>query len=150
MIDPTLTITISRASLSLPDLVFSGKVDGTVLGIVNYQPPAYLWRIAYMPDSADTHGSEAVSAAYQQAILGWDWMRDSSTTEAQVQAAREEVRAALAQFSYTVTTKVSDAPAEVWAADPGSLTPPARSYVDLAHLWPVFAITIPVYPIPGA
>lgn len=150
MTDPTLTISIDRTSLSLSALVFSGSLDGTVLGIVNYQPPAFQMRVNYAPDSADVHGSEALSASYQQALLSFDWMRDASTTETQVQAAREEVRAALAQFSFTVTTQVSGAPAEVWSASPGSLTPPARTYMDLTHLTPVFGVSIPVYPIPGS
>jgi hypothetical protein len=147
MIDPTLTITVSRTSLSLPDLVFSGSLDGTTLGIVGYQPPSLLWRRNYMPDSADNHGSELISAAYQQAILGWDWVRDGGATETQVQASRDEVAEALAQFAYTVTTQVSGAPAEVWSAEPGDQVPSARTYVDLVHANPVYAITLPVYPI---
>lgn len=147
MTSPTLTVSIGRTSLSLSPLVFSGTVDGNVLGVVNFQAPAYLPRIKYAPDSDDVHGSEPISWAYQQGLLSWDWMRDRSTSETQVQAARDEVRAALAQFSYTVTTQVSGAPAEVWAANPGTLTPPARTYVDLAYLVPVFVVTIPVYPI---
>jgi hypothetical protein len=147
VVDPTLTITVSRTSLSLPALVFSGTLDSNVLGVVGYQQPALQWRLGYMPDSADVHGSEALSAAYQQAILGWDWARDGATTETQLQASRVEVAAALAQFSYTITTQISGAPAEVWRADPGSQVPSARTYVDLAHLSQVFAVTVPVYPI---
>lgn len=152
MTDPTLTVTIDRSGMpgSLSPLVFSGVRDSTVLGIVGYQPPATQWRIGYAPDAADVHGSEPVSAAYQQAILGFDWLRALGSTETQVQASRKEVEAALAQFSYTVTTQVSGAPAEVWAADPGSQVPSARTYVDLANRSPVFAVTIPVYPIPGS
>lgn len=146
MIDPTLTITVSRTALSLPDLVFSGRL-GTTLGVVNYQPAALLWRRDYMPDSADAHGSELVAASYQQAILGWDWVREDGSTETQVQASRKEVEAALAQFSYTITTQVSDAPAEVWSADPGDQTPSARTYEDLANSNPVYAVSVPVYPI---
>lgn len=147
MTDPTLTITVSRTSLSLSPLVFSAALDGTTLGIVGYQPASRLWRRGYMPDSVDSHGSELVSAAYQQAILGWDWVRDNGATETQVQASREEVAAALAQFSYTITTQVSGAPAEVWAADPGDQVPAARTFENLAHRNPVYAVSVPVYPI---
>lgn len=147
MTDPTLTITIDRTSLSLSPLVLSGTVDGNALGVVSYQPPALQWRRGYMPDSADNHGSEVVSAAYQQAILGFDWVRDNDSTETQVQASRVEVAAALAQFSYTVTTQVSGAPAEVWSADPGDQVPSARTYSDLVYRNPVYAVSIPVYPI---
>lgn len=147
MTDVPATITVSRASLSLPDLVFSMAYDGTPLGILSYQAPALLWRRNYMPDSVDTHGSELVSAAYQQAILGWDWIRDNGATEAQVQASRKEVEQALAQFSYTVTTQVNGAPAEAWSAEPGDQTPSARTYEDLANSNPVFSVSVPVYPI---
>lgn len=152
MTDPTLTISVSRsvAAGGPTSLVFSGTIDANALGIVGYQPPSRLWRRTYMPDSADTHGSEPIGAAYQQAILGWDWVRDGDATETQVQASRDEVAAALAQFSYTVTTQVSGAPAEVWSAEPGDQVPSARSYEDLAHRNPVFAVTIPVYPIAGS
>ena len=147
MIDPTLTITVSRTSLSMPDLVFSGSLDGTTLGITGYQPPSLLWRKNYMPDSDDVHGSELVSASYQQAILGWDWVRDNGATEAQVQASRQEVAAALAQFSYAITTQVNGAPAEVWRADPGDQTVAPRTWENLAYSNPVYAVSVPVYPI---
>jgi hypothetical protein len=147
MTDPTLTITISRTSLSLSPLVFSAALDVNPLGIVGYQPPALQWRLGRMPDSADVHGSETISASYQQSILGWDWVREDGSTETQVQASRKEVEAALGQFSYTITTQISGAPAEVWSADPGDQVSSARSYEDLANANPVFAVTVPVYPI---
>lgn len=147
MVDPTLTITVSRTSLALSPLIFSGTLDVNALGIVGYQPPALQHRRTYMPDSASVVGSELLESAYQQSILGWDWVRDGATTETQLQASRVEVAAALAQFSYTITTQVTGAPAEVWSAEPGDLVPSARDYTNLAHLSQVFAVTVPVYPI---
>lgn len=146
MTDPTLTISIDRTSLSLSALVFSASL-GTTLGVVDYQPPATQWRLSYAPDSINVHGSELIGAAYQQSILGFDWVREAGSTETQVQASRVEVAAALAQFSFTVTTQVSGAPAEVWAADPGSQVPSARTFENLMNRNPVFAVSIPVYPI---
>lgn len=150
MIDPTLTISIDRTSLSLSPLTFSGAQDGTTLGIVEYLPPQLRSRVLYMPSSADVHGDEAIAASWQQSILGFDWTRDGVATETQIQASFAEVMAAIGQFSYTVTTQVSGAPAQVWAADMGSMTPSARNYIDLANLTPVYAVSIPVYPIAGA
>lgn len=154
MTDPAVTLTISIDRSGMPGspspLVFSATLDGTALGIVGYQPPATDWRRDYAPDSADVHGSELIAAAYQQAILGWDWVDDNASTETQVQASRKEVEAALAQFSYPITTQVSGAPAEVWLAEPGTQTPSARTYEDLANRNPVFAVSVPVYPIPSA
>jgi hypothetical protein len=150
MTDPTLTITVDRTSLSLSALVFSASLDANALGIVGYQPPALQQRIAYAPDSVNIHGSEAIAASYQQAVLGWDWIRDGAT-EAQVQTSFDEVADALAQFSFTITTQVSGATAQVWSADPGSMTPAARSYVDLVNPGiQVFSASVPVYPIAGA
>ena len=152
MTDPTLTISVSRTiAAGGPDpLLFSASLDGTPLGILNYQQPASQQRVAYAPDSINVHGSEAIGSSLQQALLPFDWVRDDDATETQVQASRKEVEAALAQFSYTVTTQVSGAPAEVWRADPGSQVPSPRTYEDLANRNPVYAVTIPVYPIPGS
>lgn len=149
MTDPTLSISISRsAAAGGPTALVFDAQPGATLGIVSYQPPALQQRIAYAPDSVDIHGSEAIGASYQQALLSFDWMRDGSTTETQLQASFAEVATALAQMSYTVTTQVSGAPAQVWAADPGSMVPAARTYVDLVNPnTVVYSVTIPVYPI---
>lgn len=150
MVDPTLTISIDRTSLSLPPLVFSGTLDSNDLGVVDYQQPALQMRVGYVPDSVDRHGSQKNSAAYQQAILGWDWVADQAASETESQAAYLEVAAALAQFDYTITTQVSGAPAQVWDPDPGSVVPSSRTYEDLSNLTQVFAVTVPVYPIAGS
>lgn len=149
-VNPTLTITIDRASLSLPPLEFSGRLDGTSLGIVEYQAPARIARIDYAPDVAGVHGSEAQAWAWEQAILGWSFVRVAATTEADLQASYGEVVAALGRRSYTITTQISGAPAQGWAADPGSVTPAARDLASLRYLGTVYAVTVPVYPIPGS
>lgn len=148
MTDPTLTISVSRTSLSLSPLVFSASLDGTALGIVGYQPPGRLARVTYAPDSVDVDGSEPIAASWQQAILGWDWISDLAASETVMQASYATVCAAIGQFSYTVTTQVSGAPAEVWKADRGSINRSPRTYIDLSHPTAVMhAITIPVYPV---
>jgi hypothetical protein len=151
--DPTLTISIDRSGMpgALEPLVFSGAVDATPLGIYDYQEPARQMRVTYAPDSADIHGSEATGAALQQAVLGWDWAADHATSETDVQAAYDEVAAAISQFSYLVTTQVSGAPARVWSADPGSLIPSPRDYSDLSDpTTHVYSVSLPVFPIPGS
>lgn len=149
-VNPTLTITIDRASMSLPPLEFSGRLDGTTLGVVEYQAPARVSRVDYVPDVAGVHGSEAQAWSWEQAILGWSFVRVGATTEAQLQASYGEVVAALGRRSYTITTQVSDAAPETWACDPGSVTPAPRDLVNLRHLGTVYAVTVPVYPIPGS
>lgn len=153
MTAPTNTISIDRSSLTLSALQISGSRDGTELGLVRYIPPARIPRIAYQPDTGGIHGSEATQWSWQQAILGFDWVPDTAESETEIQAAYYEMLAAITQFKYEVTTQVSGAPAEVWLADPGAITlggSDGRTYVDLNFLRPVYAVTIPVYPIPGA
>lgn len=153
MTTPTVTVSIDRTGLSLGALTFTGTKSGATRGIVNYVPPALISRIAYMPDSDSVHGSEATAASWQQAILGFDWVPVDAASETVVQAAYLEVAAAVGQFSYTVTTQVGGAPAQVWRADAGSIQlggSSGRTYVDLANRVPVYAVTIPVYPLPGA
>lgn len=151
-LDPTLTINISRLLLpgDLDPLEFSATLDGTTLGILSYQEPAMLQRLGYMQDHPDVDGSELTSASLQKVLLGFDWFADLAETEAEAQSAKVEVRAALRQIAYTVTTQVSGAPAEVWFADPGNMTPSPRTYDDLVNLGQAHEVSIPVQPIPGA
>lgn len=149
----TMTISIERvAAAGGPDpLVYSGARDAVPLGIVSYQAPAHLNLVSYAPQSGDLNGSEAISKTLQQALLSYDWMCDTADAESVMQAAYEATCAAVDQFSYIVTTQIGDAPAQTWRADAGSVTPPARTFVDLEHPNAlVISVTIPVYPIPGS
>lgn len=152
MVDPTLTISIDRTSLSLTPLVFSGTLAGTTLGVVEYSPPAEQARIEYMPDNPHIHGSEPIGAALQQSILSFSWMRVGATAEAEIRASLTEVRAAIRRLEFTVTTTENGAAPEVWAGVFGSmaLAENRRDRISLKHLVPVYAVTIPVYPIPGS
>lgn len=152
MADPTLTISIDRASLSLSPLEFSGSNDGTDLVIVSYVPPSLINQVEYMADSSDVHGAEAVAAHYLQGVLAFSWYRNSAASETVVQSAFAEVAAAIGQFSFEIETQVSGAPVQTWRADPGSLTGDSngRTYVDLSTLTPVYSVSIPVHPIPEA
>ena len=153
MTAPTVSISIDRTSLSLAPLTFSGTRVGATKGIVRYIEPALIERPTYMPDSDSVDGSEATSSAWALAILGFDWFPIGAANETAVQAARNEVRAALAQFGFTITTQISGAPAEVWtAAARGSMAlggSDGRTYVDLTFLQPVYSVTIPVHPVPA-
>jgi len=153
MTDPTRTISIDRSGMpgALGPLLFSAADDSTELGIYDFQEPGLQMRVFYAPDSIDIHGSEATGASYQQAVLGWDWAADQAASETEVQAAYDEVAAAIAQMSFLVTTQTNGAPARVWAADPGSILPSPRDYAELADpRMAVYAVTLPVYPIPGS
>lgn len=148
----SLTITIDRTSLSLADLVLSGTDDVNDYGITSYSPPALQARLRQLPDSDFIHGSEFTGGVWQQAILGFSWVPDHADDETDVQTAYAVVAAAIGQFEFEVTTQVGGAPAQVWQANKGSiqLAGGSRTYADVEHSNPVYSVTIPVYPIPGA
>lgn len=142
----TLTITISRDGA---DLVLSGTIDANALGVTNYQEPPRQARVEYAPDSRYVHGSEALSATYQQSFLSFDVVTDQAATEAASRTSLAELLAAIGQFSYTVTVVVDGAPAETWACDTGSMVPVGnRTLMDLEHHNPVWSVQIPCKPIP--
>lgn len=153
-VDPTLTITIDRSGMpgALTDLVLSARLDGADFGITSYSPPDFESQNTYAADSPYTHGSEVAASKIAQGFLTFAWVPVSATTTAEVQVARDEIKAAIRQFSFLVTTKEGLAPAEVWAADPGSqrLAGGSLTRMVIKHLVPVYVVTIPVYPIPGA
>lgn len=151
--DIPVTVTIDRTSLSKAALVISGANDGTTLGLTACQPPSKVARITYAPDHPDMDGSVALSATWQQALLGFNVVTDQAPDEATVAAQIAELTEALSQFGYLVTTQVGNAPAEVWSAQRGSIalaSSDGRAFSDLRDHNPVYSVTIPVYPIPGA
>lgn len=149
-----LSISIDRSGMpgSLSPLVLHGSVDSSVRRIVAYSPPAKQARIKWGPDSDDVEGSEALAATWQQALMGFK-VKMVAATETLLQAGVVELEAALAQFAFTVTTQLSGAPAQVWAANRGSIQladSDGRTPSDVHNLNPVYAVTIPVYPIAGS
>jgi hypothetical protein len=147
-----VTVSIDRTSLGKAPLVLSAGQD-TTLGLTAYQPPGKVARVTYANDHPDMDGSVALSASWQQALLGFNVVTDQAADEAAIASQVAELVEALAQFSYLVTTTVGNAPAEVWSAQRGSIAlavSDGRSFTDLANHNPVYAITIPVYPIPGS
>lgn len=74
----------------------------------------------------------------------------TAANETSAQSSYATVAAAIGQHSFTVTTQVSGAPAQVWSADRGSIQlagSGGRTYIDLMNANPEYAVTIPVYPI---
>lgn len=151
MTDVAILITISRSvAAGGPDpLVLSGTIDSNALGVTNFARPGLNARITYAPDSRYFDGSEETAVAWDQSILPFAWFPDQAEDETDGQAAFWEVAAAIAQRRYDVTTQVADAPAEVWRAKRGSMSPDPRSYSDLVGNNPVYAVQIPVHPIPS-
>jgi hypothetical protein len=147
----TLLLTISRTELSLSPLVLSGSIDANPLGVRDFVEPARQARVKYAPDSAYQHGSVPLASSWQQSVLGWDVFTDQAATEAASRTLLDSLWAALGQFSFTVTDVVDGAPARIWTCATGSMVPIGpRTLMDLEHHHPVWAVTIPCHPIPGA
>lgn len=148
-VNPTLTISISRTSLSLAALALSAANDATALGVVSYTEPAVEQDIEWAPDSKYVHGSVALSSKYGHSMLNFDAGTNLAATETDSRALFAELKAALNQFTYTVTVTVDGATAEVWTCQPGSLGAVSRSYEDLRSHSVVRPVSIPCHPVPS-
>lgn len=154
MTAPTVTVKIDRSGLAVPaaDLVASGTRAGSLFGIVRFIPPAMIARTGYMPNSRYVDGSEETSVAWEEAILGFDWipLNANAASETAVQAAYAEMIEAIGQIRFSVKTQVSGAPEQAWRGTRGSMVlggSNGRTYVDLQYRVPVYGVTIPVHPI---
>lgn len=146
--NPSLTITIDRASLSLADLVMTASAGYTGLGIVNYTEPAMQSRILYAPSSAYIPGDVALAATWQQTSLNFDVVAPRVSTETQARAAIAELLTAIYRLQFPLTVSVSDADGETWTCDAGSVAPlGSRTYVDLRYHGPVWGVSIPCHPV---
>ena len=147
-VDPTLTISIDRTSLGLGPLVFSGRTDLNVWGILpGYQQPG-LDPETRVASSRFTHGEVATGFKWRQAMHQFDAF-PNVTTAAALTTAKNEVRAALGRLSYTVTVN-ENGQSTTWAAQPGTSVPSPIDWPELDGLYPAFSITIPCHPLPGA
>lgn len=142
----TLLITISRDGA---DLVLSGSDDANEIGVTNFAEPAQVARIEYAPGSRLFAGDQALSATLAHTLLTFTLVTDKASTETESQSLLDDVRAAVGQFSYTVTVEINDAPAKTWQCDTGSVAPlGARTLLDLEHHNPEWSVSIPCNPVP--
>lgn len=141
-----LTIAIDRAGLSLADLVLSGTSDAETWGILpGFTLPGQIANVVYA-ESPFLHGSVATHATWQQAVLSFDAM-PSAADGAALSLAVEELREALAQFSYEVTVTLNSVD-YVWTCDMGSLSPSPLDFPEVDANRPIFSVSIPCYPVP--
>jgi hypothetical protein len=116
--------------------------------VTNYVEPAIQPRITNAPTSEIIPGDHILRTTWQQSILTFDVVTDVETSEADSRSLLADLRQALAQYRYTATVTVNDAPAETWRCQPGSVAPQGgRSVVDLENYNPVWSVVIPVHPI---
>lgn len=150
----TASVSIDRTSLSLPALVIvSADTNPTatyVLTASGLGRPAITWRETKMPDSPNIAGSELLNAVKEQASLPLEVLVQSDTA-ANLDAAVQALADAVWQFSYDVTVTI-DGVVKVWSCTPAGFAPSSGN--EEAAKWlqrvDVLAITIPVYPNPGA
>lgn len=147
MVDPSLTISIDRTSLGEAPLVLSAA-PGSELGITDYAEPAMLARVSYAPASRIVHGEMSLGWAWQQTVLPFSFSTFVDT-EAESRALVASVLAAVTQApTFEVTVTISDAAAETWVCDPGSLAPSgSRTRPDMQRARPVWAVSLPCYPV---
>jgi len=147
----SLTVSIARSSpLPTTPLVLSGTADANQLGITNYMEPARQARIAYAPDSAWVHGSQALAWAWQQTLLQFDVVTDLAASETASRNLLTDLRNAITQWKFNVTVTIGGAAGEVWACQPGSIAPAGgRTYADIENHDPIWSVSIPCYPIPS-
>lgn len=150
VVDPTLTISIDRTSLSLSPLLASGREDGTTLGVTSFTEPAKMPRVTYAPSSAYSHGETPLAWAYQQALLRFEIVA-SVSDEAGSKAQLAALEAACAQWpTFTVTVTVGNAAPRVYSCHPGSVEPAGeRTLVDLRDVNPAWIVALPCHPIPA-
>ena len=141
-----LSLTISRTSLSLADLVIGNDpTTGFWLPEDGLEEPDQTWRLTYMPDHPDVHGKQLLSAVMEHSAIPatiYTKAADVATLGAQKAALSE----ALGQFSYTVTLNL-DGVTYSYSADPCG---PRWGAVDSGMVRARIArasVVIPVYPI---
>jgi hypothetical protein len=142
----TGSLSIDRTGLSLSALVFTGA-DGDTRGLVELGEPARLGRVTYAAPSPWLHGSQSIAGVWEHTNLN-AMVRLEAASAAALQTLKDELVAAVGQFSYTVTTTVNGV-VKAWAADMGSvsLAGDSLSYENLRRNVEVYRVTIPVYPI---
>lgn len=144
----SMTIAISRGSMSLPALVI--KNDRTTpLGITRWREPAMMPRVTRSPASAWIPGDGVpLSSTWEETVLDFDVKPVSPASEAAARTLVAELVQALARLTYDVTHTVADAAPEVWSCRHGSVVPIGdRGYVDMKRHDPVWRVNIPAYPI---
>ena len=142
----SVSLTISRTSLSLADLVIDqDSTQPFWLPEDGLEEPDNDWRINYMPDHPDVHGKEKLSAVLEHSAIPavvYTKAADVATLAAQKAA----LAAALGQWSYTVTLNLNGA-TYAYSADPCG---PRWGAVDSGMVRAKIAkasVVIPVYPI---
>jgi hypothetical protein len=109
------TLTIARTSMSMADLVIDPDWTSG-MWVASVGDPDFAFRYTYAPDSAYVAGSVLLAAVLQQSALTAVVYVSASTGTA-LQALKDEVAAAVSQFTYSLSLTV-DGVTTTWSADP--------------------------------
>lgn len=142
-----LSLTISRTSLSLADLVITNDPEAGAFWLPEegLEEPDETFRLTYMPDSRDVHGKELVAAVREHSSIPAT-VYTKATSAVLLAANKAVLSAALGQFAYDVTLNL-DGAAATYSADPCG---PRWGEVDSGMVKQRMAkasFVIPVYPI---
>ena len=139
-----LSVTLSRESLSLADLVITNDptADITLLE-EGFARPGFTMRRTYAPDSAWVGGRQLLAAVVDASTLPLVFNINGSSA-ANAEALIDEVEAAVTQFAYDVTLSI-DGQAHTWLADPELPSWTADSGMVRAHMVRG-SVVIPVNP----
>ena len=139
-----ISLSIDRAGLTLPALVFGSPDTGRWVAEDGLTYPEKRWRKEYA-DARNLHGSVLLRATLEHASIAGTLYVQAADAAA-LKAAKAEVEAAFGQFFYPVTVD-DDGVATTYNADPGDVSwGSADSGMSRAHLARA-TVLIPVYPI---
>lgn len=112
------SVTFSRTSLSLPDLVIGGDPNASNFHLPEdgADRPNMLMRRTYAPDSAYVGGRQMLAAVRDAGSIPLV-IYVHATTAALLETAKDELEAATSQWTYDLTLTVNGQ-ARTWAADP--------------------------------
>lgn len=144
------SVSIDRTSLGLPPLVIGVDGDSTyTVTVGGLGRPAVTARTTYAGDSPYLHGQTPIAVVRENSSLPLTVLLQGDT-DAALRAAAAALDAALWQFTYNVTV-TEGSTATTWLCSPASygLDSSAVTSDNVAEHYEVWAITIPVYPIPA-
>lgn len=143
----TATLSIDRTGLALAALVFDGSDAGTTNVLVELSEPPLVARTAYAPPGRFLHGLTPVASTWEHTNLTAT-VRLEGASAAALATLKAALKAAVGQFSFTVTTTVNGV-ATTWQADRGSiaLAGDSLAYENLRRDVELYKVTIPVHPV---
>jgi hypothetical protein len=148
-LDPSLTVSIDRTGMD-PDtpLVLSGEDDANVWGILpGWQIPGKE-PVEVLADSSRTHGSVLKHWKWQDGVMSGEVAASTDTPE-DLQAAIDELEAAIGRSAYEVTV-TKNGIVRLWRCRVGTLMPSVIDYEQLAHNQHPYNLSMRCYPISTA